>query len=265
MKNILLSIASVLSVLIIAPTPAFALFTVGQGGTGASSFAFGQLLFGNGTNPIGTSASLAYSTSTETLMVETLLGPLNIALVGNVGSGDGQGGDVTVEAGQGGDTGNGGSADVTGGDGGPNGGNGGSVLIRAGTPQGGNNNSGGDIVITGGDGLAVNSSGGNVSIRSGSKTGSGEIGVIQFSSGGANRLFKFPNFSGVFGLVEADQTWTGTNTFNKGASATTTVNFGMIGDATSRACFNTKDAATGGDVSFYIANGAIVVENNLCR
>jgi len=91
-------------------------------------------------------------------------------------------------------------------------------------------------------------------------------GILKFDQlSSTDKVFTFPNFSGTLGLLEIDQTWSGTNTFSKGASATTTVDFGTLGDATSRACFNTKDAVTGGDVSFYIANGAMVVENNVCR
>jgi hypothetical protein len=52
---------------------------------------------------------------------------------------------------------------------------------------------------------------------------------------------------------------------SSGASATTTVNFGTVGSATSKACFNTKNVS-GDDISFYFnaANG-LVVEGNLCR
>ena len=52
---------------------------------------------------------------------------------------------------------------------------------------------------------------------------------------------------------------------SQGASATTTVNFGEVGSATSKACFNTKNVA-GSDISFYFnAANALVVESNLCR
>lgn len=52
---------------------------------------------------------------------------------------------------------------------------------------------------------------------------------------------------------------------SRGASATTTVNFGEVGSATSKACFNTKNVS-GADISFYFnAANALVVESNLCR
>ena len=75
--------------------------------------------------------------------------------------------------------------------------------------------------------------------------------------------FAFPNTDGTFGLLEADQTWTGNNTFSKG-TGTTTVNFGTMGDVTSHACFNTKNT-DGQDVSFYIVGTSIVVEANACQ
>ncbi len=49
-----------------------------------------------------------------------------------------------------------------------------------------------------------------------------------------------------------------------GASATTTVNFGEVGTASSHACFNTKNTV-GTDISFYFVGTTMVVENNLCR
>lgn len=49
-----------------------------------------------------------------------------------------------------------------------------------------------------------------------------------------------------------------------GASATTTVNFGEVGSATSKSCFNTKNTA-GTDISFYFVGTTMTVESNLCR
>ena len=49
-----------------------------------------------------------------------------------------------------------------------------------------------------------------------------------------------------------------------GANATTTVNFGEVGSATSKACFNTKNTA-GADISFYFVGTAIVTEASLCK
>lgn len=53
-----------------------------------------------------------------------------------------------------------------------------------------------------------------------------------------SRNFSFPNESDTLSLLEANQSWTGSNTFNMGPAATTTVSFGQIGSTTSRVCFN---------------------------
>ncbi len=79
-----------------------------------------------------------------------------------------------------------------------------------------------------------------------------------------NKDFTFPDSSGTFGLLEADQTWSGSNTFSKGASATTTVDFGEVGDSSSRACFNTKNT-DGNDISFYFVGASMVVESDSCK
>lgn len=49
-----------------------------------------------------------------------------------------------------------------------------------------------------------------------------------------------------------------------GTSATTTVNVGALGTATSKACFNVQNSA-GTNISFYFVGTTQVVENNACR
>jgi hypothetical protein len=78
------------------------------------------------------------------------------------------------------------------------------------------------------------------------------------------RFFKFPDFSGTLGVLEADQTWTGANTFDQGSIGTATINFGHMGSSTSHVCFNTKNT-DGQDVSFFIVGTSIVVEANVCQ
>ena len=95
----------------------------------------------------------------------------------------------------------------------------------------------------------------------------GSFGVeasFDLNSLSTERTFSFPDISGTFGLLEVDQKWTGTNTFSKGTAATTTVNFGEMGDATSHVCFNTKNT-DGQDISFYFVGTSMVVENNACQ
>lgn len=51
---------------------------------------------------------------------------------------------------------------------------------------------------------------------------------------------------------------------SSGGNATTTVSFGLIGDTTSKTCFNTKNLA-GNDISFYFLGTSMIVESNLCK
>lgn len=95
-------------------------------------------------------------------------------------------------------------------------------------------------------------------------SGVGEATFDISSITGIRKVFSFPDFSGTFGLLEATQKWTGVNTFSAGASATTTVNFGEMGDATSHVCFNTKNT-DGDDISFFFVGTSMVVENNACQ
>lgn len=90
-------------------------------------------------------------------------------------------------------------------------------------------------------------------------------GLLDFSQiATVDKIFTFPDFSGTLGLLEAGQTWSGENTFSKGASATTTVTFGELGDSSSKTCFNTKNTA-GDDISFYFVGTTMVVESNVCQ
>ncbi len=294
MKTKLLSIASALSLLIIAPTPAFALFNVNQGGTGAATFGFGQLLFGNGANPIQTASSLLYSTSTQTLIVQNIAGLQlsnftigavakigteadlitiqgataasngaggDVLNLGGFGNGTGPGGRLDLSAGKGGNTGDGGQAELDGGESGENGGNGGLVFIQGGVARPGSGGNGGNIEILPGQARGTGSPG---VVKVYSPLAGGTAGVLNFNLiTTADKTFTFPNFSGTFGLLENNQAWTGTNTFNQGATGTTTVNFGQMGSSTSHACFNTKNT-DGNDISFYFVGTSMVVENNVC-
>jgi hypothetical protein len=56
---------------------------VSQGGTGGTSFTAGQLLFGDGTNPLGTSASLFWDTSTGRLGVGSTTPAATLSVTGN--------------------------------------------------------------------------------------------------------------------------------------------------------------------------------------
>src|SRR5262245_31971132 len=87
MKKVAVSVISILS-LIIGPTPAFALFTVGQGGTGWGNFASGGLLYGNGTSPLATTSAgtlgyvLQFNGSIPTWVSTSSLGIVSTVVAG---------------------------------------------------------------------------------------------------------------------------------------------------------------------------------------
>jgi hypothetical protein len=243
-------------------------WAVKQGGTGAASFGFGQLLFGNGTNPIQATSSLSYSTSTQTLTVgspsslpqfkifaangnggvgTTLwinsgnggaadVAAGQMAVLGGVGTGTGGeqlGGLLDLEGGEADGNATGGLAQLVGGVGGESGGNGGDVYIMGGGVRN-DAGSGGNVNFL----SPCNSMGTNCG-RFAFQTGSRADGVLNFAiNSGLDRFYTFPDFTGTLALLENDQTWSGANTFNQGPTATTTVNFGQMGSTTSHVCFN---------------------------
>jgi hypothetical protein len=136
------------------------------------------------------------------------------------GQADGSGGDVEILGGNPAQVGKGGTIYLTAG-------------IGSGNP--GTGGDGGDIVLTPGS------------------SAYGATGIVKVMANNiqiGGETLTDPGVSGTFGLLEANQTWTGTNTFSKGTAATTTVNFGEMGAATSKVCFNTK-TSSGLDMHFY--------------
>lgn len=221
------------------------------------------------------------------------------AVIDNIGGGQidlrggdnlsGSGGSIVLRGGVGGDvdpaffeisggdssTGAGGNFLFRGGDGSP--GNGGGFILEAG--NGGENNDGGSVLITAGNGGNGPGQGGDIVLDVGddndsedfgkvilraSGTGAGDVILNTLSSINAVNTYTFPNGVGIFGLLELDQIWSGVNTFSRGASATTSVNFGAVGELTSRSCFNTKNT-DGDDISFYFVGTSMVVEGELCK
>src|SRR5262249_20126265 len=115
-----------------------------------------------------------------------------------------------------------------------------------------------EILLAGGPGLN-----GKLAIE-GQDGVHGEVDLDINSIFSTTRNFSFPDASGTFGLLEANQKWTGANTFSRGAVGTTTVNFGTMGSTTSHVCFNTKNT-DGADISFYFVGTSMVVANNACQ
>ena len=120
---------------------------------------------------------------------------------------------------------------------------------------------GGDVVLLGGN-KAGTGIGGLIKLKNGSSVQFATLNTSLLAS--SDKTFQFPNLSGTFGLLEANQTWSGDNAFSKGTSATTTVMFGEPGDLSSKACFNTKNT-DGNDISFYFVGTTMVVEDNVCQ
>ena len=149
-----------------------------------------------------------------------------------------------------------------------------SLLLQGGVSEGSQN--AGDLQLYGGY-AGGSGNGGNVILRAGVSASGGSIGRIFLQNAvngintelnieglSADNILTIPNTSGKLGLLEANQTWSGTNTFSKAATGTSTVNFGTIGSSTSHACFNTKNTV-GSDISFYFVGTNMVVESNTCK
>lgn len=338
MKNTIVASLSTF-VLLLAPAPVLAAFSVSQGGTGQSSFPVGACIMGNGTNPLTStySPSFEYITATSTTATSTFSGNVSIngrlegaagfegqvqynsggsfqGVPGMVWDGlgtlivpfrmegggalsneDGGAGGAVVEMGaptlttsteirsgnlgiQGGDLGASDEAAFS------NGLYAGAAFIGGGGVQTDNGfASPGTIEMIGGKWEnGIGWTGGDLRISAGSAglllgsgtTINGKISLVNHldidaildvsSLLGGDKTYTFPNRSGTFGLLEADQVWSGANTFNQGPTATTTFTIGQIGSTTSRSCFNTKNT-TGDDISFYFVGTSMVVESNTCR
>jgi hypothetical protein len=264
MKRKFATVLSLFSLLIV-PAPAFAAFSVTQGGTGQTFFTAGSLLYGNGTNPIATTTpgTLGYVlqfngttptwVSTSSLGVVTPPGGSDMQIQFN---------DNGVFGGNSGFTYNG-ELNI---DGNINVGQAGDTIYFL-------NPFGGPAPYMGVDwplnilerGTVTLNSLASSSVLLLSATGGNGQARLKLNQLTQERSYSFPDADGTFGLLEANQTWTGDNTFSKGASATTTVTFGTLGDTSSKVCFNTKNSA-GQDASFYINNDfQLVIASGTCQ
>ena len=175
---------------------------VAQGGTGASSFVANQILYGNGTGAIQSSADFSWNNTTKTLTVEgsqitksSWLAPSTVSLTFTSGAGSGaspNGGSVSFSTGAGSTDGVGGEFLLTTGNGlGLGGGGNMSMTLGSGGASGvggamtftaGNGAGGGTINFIGGDGVGTNQNGGEVLIAPGRKTGTGVQGYLHVSN-----------------------------------------------------------------------------------
>jgi len=251
MKRTFATVLSLLS-LLIAPAPAFALFNVNQGGTGQAAFTSGALIYGNGTNPLATTTpgTLGYVLQFNGTF-PTWVSTSSLGLITHPAGNDGE-----IQFNESGSfasspglrwvpnpdpnsselfignpddparliTARGGILTVA------------QVVefstegIEFGDPAG----SGNRMAIY--NDLAPNT----LSLNKASGTGGGVLS-FDIDSITSFRTLTFPDLSGRVAVLEADQKWTGANTFDQGPTGTTTVNFGHMASSTSHVCFNTKN------------------------
>lgn len=176
-----------------------------------------------------------------------------LTLLTGEGLGDGNGGVFQIVASDAGDEGSGigGRIFVEAGAGGQVGGDGGFMLFRA------------------GDARAGNSNGGNLVFEPGQKAGSGTSGQFIITDAQSNRsvildtslltwpgpdfrTFSFPDFSGTFGLLEANQTFTGLNKFEAASNSTI-----YVGSSSKTSCIVLGDS-DGSGVTYITANDGVL-------
>lgn len=123
--------------------------------------------------------------------------------------------------------------------------------------------------------ISTNISTGGTLTVTGAVTTSGTTGVrflsIDRSDSSYHDFFFYQSTGGGFAIRADGTVGVGTTTpyskfhVTSGASATTTVSIGEIGDATSKGCVNMK-RSDGGAASFFItAAGVMVVETTYCK
>lgn len=291
-----------------------------RGGTGASAFTSGSVLFSNGTSFAQNNSDffwdnvnnrLGIGTSSPALTLDvvgdaSISGNLNLGTEGSIviistpdattnnvsgaelsfelgaGLGTGAGGTFSIEAGLGGVDGEGGGITFDGGTGGLTSGNGGLVAISAGNAVGSGNGGvaslasgkggitsgdGGRLELFGGSAQGGNGNGGDVLLLAGLANGTGDKGKIIIQDGSiANAAvldtanlttnpfttFAFPDFSGTFGLLEANQTWNGLNLFEAGSNSTI-----YVGSLTKSGCIALGDSDDDG-ITYITANDGVI-------
>lgn len=256
---------------------------VSRGGTGASSFTAGSLLFSNGTSILEDNANLFWDNANNRLRlgVEAGTGIIQgsdattanttggaIQLISGNGLGTGLGGALNFAAGGGGATGNGGELNIDSGASGATSGNGGNISVTAGSSQ--TNGDGGRVDIQAGGGGETSGNGGDIDLLPGIAEGTGTNGKVTFRDpssfltaifdtsilASANKTFTFPNFSGTFGLLEVGQTWSGLNKFE--ASTNSTI---YVGSSTKTSCIAMGDS-DGSGITYVTANDGVLTASS---
>ncbi len=285
---------------------------VSRGGTGASSFTAGSLLFSNGTSISQDNSNLFWDDTNKRLRLGSDSYPGSI-FTPDASNPNTNGVILEISTGDGLGSGNGANLSLGAGNGGLVSGDGGAIYLTAGSAQG-MNSGGGDIFLITGDGSGSvvagsinvfagnangtanggdfqvqlgaggltsgnggefhltagsarggNSNGGDFLFEAGQKNGSGRNGLFLFEDGGTHnraildtgsllgsRTFTFPNASGTFGLLEANQTWNGLNTFE--ASTNSTI---YVGSSVKSGCIALGDS-DGSGITYITANDGVL-------
>lgn len=270
---------------------------VSRGGTGVGSFTAGSLLFSNGSTFAENNSKLFWDNTNNRLGIgtsspiypldvkgETLIsgnlrlydstnpsagehdiilggGQTNTGHIYGLNAPNGSlrdGSTIAIIAGVGDNYLRGGHIDIMGGFGGNGGG------------------SGGAVNLFGGNATGSNGGGGNVEFKTGLKFGSGDYGVykfydptqtyagiLDFSLLTSNKTFTYPNTSGTFGLLEANQTWTGLNKFE--ASTNSTI---YVGSSVKSGCIALGDS-DGSGITYVTANDGLLtasaIQPSICQ
>jgi|SRR3989344_3130727 len=131
---------------------------------------------------------------------------------------------------------------------------GGSIGIVAGS-----GGTAGGIILTAGSGATTAESGIKLN------PGSGPLKIIKSDYGailgissitGSDKTFTFPNFSGTFGLLEANQTWTGLNKFEAGSNSTI-----YVGSSIKSGCIAMGDS-DGSGITYVTANDGVLAASS---
>ncbi|OGE74034.1 MAG: hypothetical protein A3I07_01135 [Candidatus Doudnabacteria bacterium RIFCSPLOWO2_02_FULL_42_9] len=147
----------------------------------------------------------------------------------------------------------------------------GDVTISAGTVTSGN---GGDVGLYASSGLGFNRNGGNIILQAGEQTGEGNTGAFKFLIGDdysgtldfkfvTGQVFTFQNVSGTIPLLQANQTFTGSNTFRNSVnkfvsnSNQSTVYIGSMDFGGTTGCIVMGDS-DGNGVTYITANNGVV-------
>lgn len=243
------------------------LLPVSRGGTGAGSFTAGSVLFSNGSSISQDNANLFWDDAADIFSVHGIkIWQESVGDRKNIDSPSGfhlqiRGSPPLTS------TSDGGGLELEGGMGGSTSGKGGDIMLTAGNPQNGN---GGNVILVAGEGNGAGNFGGNIELFAGFNSSGDGSGKLKFWNGDAvgaaiidveplttQRTFSFPNISGIFSILSAEQTFTGLNKFESTASSSV-----YIGSPTKSGCIVMGDS-DGSGVTYITANDGVLTASSI--